>query len=134
VGYAIGDLRPGRAVVVGLVEIGMEVVELVAIGGEIGGGGIVWGRLDDADQRPFGQVFRGDVLPGGATVAREVNQAVVGASPQQPLLDWRFGEGEDGGLVFGADVIASDWPAGGAECARVVAGEVGADFLPARAL
>src|ERR1700694_2119192 len=48
-GDAGGDLRPGCAVVVGLEEIGREVIPLVAIGGEIGGRGIVRRRLDDAD-------------------------------------------------------------------------------------
>src|SRR5436305_8485484 len=48
-GEAGGDLHPGCAVVVGLEEVGREVIPFVAVGGEIGGRGIVRRRLDDAD-------------------------------------------------------------------------------------
>ncbi len=44
VGDTIGDPRPGGAEVGGLVEIGMEVVVLVAIGGDVGDGRIMRGR------------------------------------------------------------------------------------------
>src|SRR5579859_929149 len=48
-GDASGDFRPARAVIVCLIQVGLEVVPLVAGGREVSDGGIMGRRLDDAD-------------------------------------------------------------------------------------
>ncbi len=76
----------------------------------------------------------GDVLPGLRVVAGEVDQAVVGARPQDPLLHGGLGEGEDGVVDLHAGDVDGDGPAGLALLGGVVAGEVGGDLLPRLAL
>src|SRR5262249_10629517 len=71
--------------------------------------------------------------PGLAAVARDVDEAVVGARPEEARLERGFGEGEDRRVVLGADVVPGDRAAGGLERLRIVVGEVGADRLPAHA-
>src|SRR5205085_5032581 len=90
-----GDLCPGRAVVAGLVQIGREVVPFVARGGDIGDGRVMGRRLDNADESILGQIRRSDVLPGFAVIARDVYEAVIGASPEEAGRDGRLGKGED---------------------------------------
>src|SRR6185312_13126594 len=65
---AVSDLLPGLAVVGCFVEIGSEVVRLVARSREVGGRWIVMRGVDDRDHGPLGQVGWRDVLPGRAVV------------------------------------------------------------------
>src|SRR5258706_2000792 len=52
--YAGRNLRPGLTIIIGFVEIGLEIVQFVAGGGKVRAGGIVGRGLNDADKRPFG--------------------------------------------------------------------------------
>ena len=90
------------------------------------------GELDGGDGRPLRQAGRGDLLPVGAAVAGEVDQPVVGAGPEQPLPVRGLDEGEDRAVVLGAGGVLGDRAAGRLLPALVVAGQVGADRLPAR--
>ena len=63
-----------------------------------------------------------------------MEQAVVRAGPEEPGLMRRLGEGEDGGVVLGADGVAVDRAAGRPERFGIGAGQIGADRLPALAL
>src|SRR6266849_1560740 len=78
------DLRPGLAKVLRFVEIGLEIVQFVAVGGYIGRGGIVWRRLYDADERPLGQIWRRHVLPALAAIARNMHKTIIRACPENP--------------------------------------------------
>src|SRR5713101_2728804 len=71
------DLRPGLAIVLRFVEIGLEIVQFVAVGGYIGRGAIVWRRLYDADERPLGQIWRRHVLPALAAIARDMHKTII---------------------------------------------------------
>src|SRR5579883_582866 len=133
-GDAIGDLCPGLPVIVGFIQVGLEVVELVARGGKVGRGRVVRRWLDDADERPFGQVFRCDVLPARAVIARDMHEAIVGTGPEQALFEWRFGEGEDGAVVFRAGIVFGNGAARGFQLRDIVACQVWTDDLPAAAL
>src|SRR5262249_34334145 len=86
--------------------------------------------LDDADERPFGQLGRGHRLPGTAAIPREMHEAVIRAGPQHVALVRRLDEGEDRAVDLGAGVVAGDGAARGAHLARVVAGEILAHDLP----
>ena len=83
---AVGDALPRASVVARLEQIRARVIELVASGGDVAGGRVVRRRLEDADQRPFGQVRRRHRLPCPAAVAREMDEAVVGARPEHVAL------------------------------------------------
>jgi len=83
---AVGDELPGLASIAGAVDIGGEVVHLVAIDGEVGDVGIVGRGFDHADERPVAHVRRRDLGPGDAAVGRDVDESVIGADPDQVLL------------------------------------------------
>ncbi len=105
----------------------------VPVGGDKGCAGVVWRRVDDRDQRPLRQLRRRDILPGLAVVAREMNQTVVRAGPEDPFLQRRLREGEYGAVVVHAVAVNSNRATGRPHLAGVVAREVGADNLPALA-
>ena len=133
-GKIAADPGPGGAVIRGLEQVRRVVVELVAEGGHVGGRRVVRRELDGGHGRPLGQLGRRDLLPIAAAVTGQVHQPVVGTGPEQPLPVRRLGEGEDGAVVLGAAGILGDRTAGRLLPALVVAGQVGADHLPARAL
>ena len=58
---------------------------------QIGSGWVVMGRLDIQDLRRFGQSRRRHILPGRARIARDIDQAMAGASPDFAGLQagWR---------------------------------------------
>ena len=129
---AVGDLVPGFAVVAGSVQVRVADVHLVAVGGDVGGRRVVAGRGDAAHGNPLGQprhVGR-HVGPGVAPVSGDMHEPVVGARPDQPRLDRRLADAEDGARVLHADVVAGQ-SAREAHPALVVQGQVGADHLPA---
>src|SRR2546427_5858013 len=84
--------------------------------------------------RPLGQAGRRYRLPGLAAVAREVNETVVGAGPQDVALVERLGQREDRAVDLGAGVVARDRAARQSELGRIVAGEVWTHDLPGVAL
>jgi hypothetical protein len=61
-----------------------------------------------------------------AAIVRDVNQAIVGAGPDQTFPERRFGDGEDRIVVFDAAVVLGDLAAGRTLLGAIVAGEVGA--------
>ena len=102
---SIGQLGPGLAVVAGLVDVGTHVVELVPLSRDIGRASVMRRGVNLADTAPLGQVFRCDIGPGLAFVARELNQSIVGTDPKKAFGKWRLGQGEDGVVVFSARVV-----------------------------
>ena len=68
-----------------------------------------------------------------AFIAGELDEAVVGADPDQAFGERGFGDGEDGVVVFGAGIVEGNFAAGGLLLALVVASEVGADGRPVHA-
>ena len=127
---ALGDAAPGRAVVLGLVQVGRAVLKPVAVGGQIDRAGVVRGRLERDDGGPLAERGWRDLLPALAIVTRDVHAAVVRAGPEHAGLEQRLGEREDGAVDLGARGVLVDRPARGAKLLGVVAGQVGADRPP----
>ena len=50
----------------------------------------MWRHVDHANQRALRQVLGGDVVPGCAAIAGDVYESIVGASPEDAWLVWRF--------------------------------------------
>src|SRR5579875_257295 len=133
-GNAIGDFCPGAPIIVGFVEIGPEVVEFVARSGQIGRSRVMWRWFNDADERPFRQVFGCDVLPARAIILRDMYKPIVGTGPEQSLFERRFGEGEDRAIILRAGIVFGDGAARGFQPRDIVACQIGADDLPTAAL
>ncbi len=128
------DLGPGLSEVGGLPDIGRQVLELVAVGGDVRRPHRVVRRLDDRDTREVAQLFRRDVAPGFAAVLAEVDQPVIRPGPQHARLQRRLGQREHGSVVLGRRLIERDRPARGTKRPGVVAREVGRDRGPRLAL
>ena len=60
----------------------------MAIDGDVGGSRVERRSIDLADATPFGKILGSDVGPGLAAVARELDEAIIGACPDQA-----FGQG-----------------------------------------
>ena len=110
-GDAVDDLPPGAPVVGRLVDVGRHVFELVAVRRNVRRAGGVVRRLDDGDARERRDRRRRHILPGLAGIARDVDQSVVRARPDQPFHARRLGEGEDRAVVLGRGLIERDRPA-----------------------
>ena len=102
------DGRPGLAGIVGDEQVRPEIVPLIHGRGDVGGFGVVRRGFDGIDLDPFGHRFGRDIGPAEAAIARDVNQAVVRAGPDQTLLERRFGDGEDRIVVLDAAVVLGD--------------------------
>ena len=76
-------------------------------------------------------MLRRDLCPMAAVVGRDMKQAVIGAGPEHAFLQRRFGEREDGVVIFDAGDVVLDRAAARLLFALVVARQVGADRLPA---
>src|SRR5581483_1681954 len=120
--------------IVGLEEIGLEIVLLIAGRGHIRRCRIVGRRFDNADQRPFWQRGRRHIIPGLTAILRYMDQAIIRAIPEQAALERRFNEGEDRAVIFRTRIVLRDWPTGSFHPAGIVARQVGADNFPALAL
>src|ERR1043166_6440489 len=75
------NLGPGLAVVAGPVNVRAAIVELIALGCEECGGGVVRRRINETDAAELGQAGRRDLGPPCAAVARDPHPAVIGAGP-----------------------------------------------------
>ena len=84
----------------------------MAIHGHVSSARIERRRIDLADAAPLRHIFRSDVGPGLAFILRELNQAIVGADPEQPLLERGLRQSEDRVVVLGAGVVERDVAAG----------------------
>src|SRR5581483_11843901 len=89
-------------------------------------------RLDVAHRAEWWKArqIRRDVGPVRAGIARHLHQAVVGAGPDQALLERRLGNREHDAGVFDADVVWRE-TAGNLLVRLVVEREVRTDLLPA---
>ena len=105
----------------------------MAIHGDVGGAGLVRRRINDADHAPFRQRLGGDVRPCGTAVARDPDEAVVGAGPEQALLHRRLGKRENRVVVLDRRDVERDRSSRGMLLALVVARQVLADGGPAHA-
>src|SRR6185437_6607264 len=127
---AVGEQGPMRTEIVGAVDVGGEVAEQIAIDGGVGGGSAVGRGFDVLDAALGLEASGGDVLPGLAVVAGDIDQAVIGAGPDDPGLDGRFADGVEGAVNLFAGGIAGDGLAAGALGARRMGGEIGGDGFP----
>src|ERR1700689_1318730 len=112
VGNSRCDFCPSFAVVSCLENVWAEVVELVAVDGDVGSAPGVWRRLDDADEAPLAEFFRSDVSPVFTAVARDMYKTVVAAGPDESFLNWRFGDREDRAVILNAGVVLRQRAAG----------------------
>ncbi len=129
---AVGDQLERLAVVGGAVDERIAVVHLVEVHRHVGRARVVARRRDAADRAPRrqpGHVLR-DVGPRLAVVARHLQQAVVGAGPDQALLLRRLRDAIDDARVLHADVVRGE-AAGAAHLRAVVERQIRADHLPA---
>ena len=105
---AVGDLSPGRPVIVGLVDVGLEVVRFVAGHGDKGPARLEGRNIDHGNQAPPGHLLGGDVLPGLAPVTREVDQPIVASHPEGVGIVHRLCQRKDCAVVFHAGVVVGD--------------------------
>ena len=105
IGQAVDDLLPGGAAIVGAIDVGLEIVQAEAIDGGVDGVVVEVRGVELRHLAPGRHGGRRDVLPGLAAVAREVDQAIVGAGPDDVDVEARGRDGIDdaaaGGLLFG---------------------------------
>src|SRR3954452_4029648 len=97
---------------------------------DVGDCGVLRRSVDQADAAPFRKRFGSDIVPGLASVARELDESIIGANPDLTFGDGRFGDGKDGVVVLGARVIDVDGSSGRLLLALVVAREVRTDGIP----
>src|SRR5258708_15799969 len=84
---AAGEPHPGFAIIASFINVRVHVVVLMAINGNVSGSSIEWRRFNQADAAPLGQVFGSNVAPVLASVASDMNQAVIGPGPDQVFGD-----------------------------------------------
>ena len=94
-GYAVVDLRPCLAAVVGAPEVGVHVVDAHGVGGGVGGALVEMPGFDVEDPRPGRDLRRGHVGPVRAAVRGDLDVAVVGAGPEDAHVEGRGGQGGD---------------------------------------
>ena len=87
------DFLPGLAVVVGAIDIRMEVVHLMAVNCGVGGGGAEARCFDQADHAPVFYAGRSYVGPVRAFVESEMDETVVRAGPDFTFAHGRRGDG-----------------------------------------
>ncbi len=131
---AFADGRtPGRAEVIGAVDVGRHVAVAMTVEGDEGGALVVGAGEDRGDPGAFGDIGHrvGDSGPCGPRVARDLHQPVVGSDPDQVRIDGRLGDGVDGGVVLGGRVVDGDAAGCLLPLSRgVIGGEIGRDGPP----
>jgi hypothetical protein len=83
VGNAARDVRPRLAAVVGAVDVRPQVVETQRVDRGVSGVHVEVRRIHDRHLHPRRECRRRDVLPVLAAITRQVNQSVVGPSPNR---------------------------------------------------
>src|SRR5690242_12472364 len=91
---SIRNRSPGLAQIGGFENIGLKIVELVAIDSCVGSLAVTWRSFNQIDCAPF-RHFWADVSPMGAVIGRDLDQSVIRARPQGAFVDWRFGQREN---------------------------------------
>src|SRR5207302_10643973 len=109
-GNPVDNLLPALAVIGRLVDERVPIVHLMEVDGDVCGGGVVARRLDVAHGAPGREVRNvgRHVGPALAPVSTQVEESVVGAGPEQPRLERRFGNGEHYARVLDADVVGGE--------------------------
>src|SRR5215472_5649585 len=125
-----GELGPMLAEVGGLVDVRMEIIPVEAARGDVSRATFGVRRLDARDCGPFWQRRRADLSPVLACVGGYVDQAVVGACPDDVVCERRKGDRGDGVEHFFAGDVGDDGAAWTLLLGFVVTGEVGADHFP----
>ena len=116
-GDAAGDIGPGLAVIGGLEDVAVEVVNSFTVNYDINGCFVKSRGVDGGDTVIRGQARR-DIGPGLTFVLGDLDQTVVGTGVDEAFSDGRFIDGENGGV---SDV---------ALFGRIVVGQVGTDSFP----
>jgi len=103
----IGDALPGLAAIVRSINVGVRIVNSEAADGSISGS-IIEVRSDElCDFAPRSQRRRSNVLPAGAAIPRDPEQAVIGASPNGVnALERRCQSINDASLLVGVRIFA----------------------------
>ena len=124
--------RECLAVIRGLVDVRVAIVDEMRVHRHVRRARIVLARLDGRDGAPLGKPRQigGEVRPRLAAVARDVHEAVHGAGPDQIFLNGRFGDGEQHRHVFDEQIVDHE-PATTLLLGAVVRGEIGGDDRPA---
>src|SRR5207237_8185900 len=120
------------------VDVDGEIAAAMVVEGHVDGALLFIGGFDAADVGPFGQAghVAGDIRPGLAAVARDLQVAVVGAGVEHSGADGRFGDGGDTGpgyyaIVHGKGVATfGDFAEDGLLVTHGVGGEVLAEADP----
>src|ERR1700752_3032930 len=74
---AVDDSLPALAVIISLEDIWSAVVQFEPLDGDVRGAWLVWRRFNEADSAELGQVRGSDLLPRLASIARDMDKAVV---------------------------------------------------------
>ena len=127
---AAHDLRPRFAVVVGLPDVGREVVQQGPPHRDVRPAGVERRGVDLAHASEVRHVGRCNVGPCFPTVGGHVDQAVVGPGPDDVDVHLARSHREDGGVDLGTVHVSGDGSAGMSQGAGVGAGEVAAQGLP----
>ena len=135
IGQTMTDFPPVLASVVGDIGTRLEIVQPMPVNREIGRFRVHCRGIDQVDPAPVFQTGGRDIVPPLAAIAGHEHPAVIGADPDQPVLQWRGSNAEYrpiaacGGPVEGRIfATGGGWFMGG-----VGATQVGANGLPALA-
>src|SRR5216684_102288 len=128
------EFGPGFAEVAGLENVGMKVVQLVGVHGNVSSRGVKGRCVDQADHGPFGHLFRRNVRPVLSSVARDMKKAIVGSSPQHAILLGRFGQAEYDVVILDGVLIFRDEATGILLLGLIIASEVRTDGGPGTTL
>src|SRR6185437_7189588 len=129
-GDAAVNLSPGLAAVVGAPEVRVHVVKAEGVGGSVGGQGIEMAGVHIENARPRLDAGGGDVGPGGAAIAGDLDEAVARAGPDDLGVERGGRERGNGAASGGFEAVGV---LAGARRDGIVgaAGEVAADAGPA---
>ena len=129
-GDARRDFLPAFTAVASPIVVRAVIIQPVAVHGSVNGARVVTRGHEHANFTPWGEGGRSDVVPGLAGVARELNQAVVGAHPNFARVERGGRDGvNDSAALSSGRVGSGRW----VECignAGVLPREVGAQDLP----
>ena len=86
--YSAHDLFPRFAAVVRRKNVGLQIVHPQSVDRCVSSVRIEMSSFDQRDLLPRGNARRSHVAPGFTAVAREMNQTVVGATPDAVRVEW----------------------------------------------
>ena len=108
VGQAGGDFFPGLAAIVGAIDVRVQIVEAETIDCGVHAVGIEVRSVQLRDFTPGGEVGRRNFAPVLAAVAREPDEAVVGAGPDDVGVERRGREGINYAAMFALRWVVRD--------------------------